>query len=109
MRGRLVGVVRVSGERRIFPRRYQANASQLYTLIGLTIGETREFERLDQHAADEPSGDHAWNFDDEPTTPEAKRWLELYRKHEAGWSVWLAAEAGSRDSCSASPKRGGVV
>jgi hypothetical protein len=23
---------------------------------------------------------------------EQKRWLELYRKHETGWRLWLAAE-----------------
>jgi len=91
----LLGVVRVSSERRIFPRRYQANASQPYTLIGLTVEETSEFERLDHLSLDHDSGNEAWNFDEEPATPEAKRWLELYRKHEAGWSVWLAVEGGS--------------
>jgi hypothetical protein len=82
----------VSSERRIFPRRYQANASHPYTLIGLTAEETSEFERLDQLSLGNHPGNGAWNFDDEPTTPEARRWFELYRKHEIGWSVWLAAE-----------------
>lgn len=94
-RGRLVGVVRMSNER-IFPRRYQAGASQPCTLIGLTVEETSEFERLDQLSLDNPSGDGAWSFDDEPTTPEEKRWLELYRKHETGWNAWLAAEGQSK-------------
>jgi hypothetical protein len=85
-------VVRVSSERRIFPRRYQANACQPYTLIGLTVEETREFERLDHLSLEEHSGNCAWNLDGEPRSPEEKRWVELYRKHEAGWSVWLAAE-----------------
>jgi hypothetical protein len=102
-------LVRVSGERRIFPRRYQANASQLYTLIGLTIGETREFERLDQHAADERSGNDAWNFDDEPTTREDKRWCEPYSKHEVGWSVWYAAEAGLIPSVPVPHRRSGAA
>ena len=90
-----MGVVRVSSERRIFPRRYQTDASQSYTLIGLTVEETREFERLDQRCLEGHSGDACWNLDGEPTTPEERRWLELYRKHETAWSVWLAAEAGS--------------
>ena len=77
---------------RIFPRRYQASASQPSTLIGLTVEETSEFERLDQLSLDTHSGNGAWSFDDKPTTPEEKRWLELYRKHETGWSAWLAAE-----------------
>jgi hypothetical protein len=93
--GLLGGVVHVSSERRIFPRRYQANASQPYTLIGLTIEETSEFERLDHLSLIHDSGDGAWNFDEEPMTPEEKRWHELYRKHETGWSVWRAAEGGS--------------
>ena len=78
---------------RIFPRRYQASASQPCTLIGLTVEETSEFERLDQLSLE---GNGAWSFDDEPTTPEEKRWLELYRKHETGWSAWLAAEGESK-------------
>lgn len=82
----------MSSEPRIFPRRYQANASQPYTLIGLTIEETREFERLDHLSLDSHSGNGAWSFDEEPATPEERRWLELYRKHETGWSAWLAAE-----------------
>lgn len=88
-----MGVVRVSRERRIFPRRYQASTSQSYTLIGLTVEETREFERLEQLSSERHSPDAAWNLDDEPTTPEERRWLELYRKHETGWSAWRAAEA----------------
>lgn len=94
-RGRLVGVVHVSCERRIFPRRYQANIAQPYTLIGLTVEETREFERLDHLSVEGDSGNATWTPDGEPTTPEERRWFELYRKHEIGWSAWLAAEGGS--------------
>ncbi|MGH6710711.1 MAG: hypothetical protein ACREEK_17280, partial [Bradyrhizobium sp.] len=94
--GLLGGVVRVSSERRIFPRRYQANASQPYTLIGLTIEETSEFERLEHHSLVGDPGNEAWNSE-EPSTPEQKRWLELYRKHETGWCLWLAAEGGSAE------------
>jgi hypothetical protein len=84
----------MSSERRIFPRRYQASASQRPVLIGLTVAETSEFERLDHLFLDSHSGNRAWNFEEEPATPEEKRWLELYRKHETGWKVWLATEGG---------------
>jgi hypothetical protein len=80
---------------RIFPRRYQANPHQPHTLIGLTAKETLEFEQLDRLCPVDDLGNCTWNFfDDESETLEEKRWLELYRKHEAGWSAWLAAEGG---------------
>jgi hypothetical protein len=84
----------VTSERRIFPRRYQAHAHQPHTLIGLTAEETLEFERLDRLFPVDHLGNFAWDFEGEPKTLEEKRWLELYRKHETGWSVWLAAEGG---------------
>jgi hypothetical protein len=93
-RGRWYGVACVSSERRIFPRRYQANAHQPHTLIGLTADETLEFERLDRLSPVDHLGNCVWNFEGEPKTFEEKRWLELYRKHENGWSDWLAAEGG---------------
>jgi len=60
----------------------------------LTLEETLEFERLDRLSPVDHLGNCAWDFEGEPKTPEEKRWLELYRKHETGWSVWLAAEGG---------------
>jgi len=93
-RGRWYGVAWVSSEQRIFPRRYQANAHQVHTLIGLTADETLEFEQLDRLSPVDHLGNCAWNFEGEPKTFEEKRWLELYRKHETGWSDWLAAEGG---------------
>jgi hypothetical protein len=84
----------VSSERRIFPRRYQAHAHQPHTLIGLTADETLESERLDRLSPVDHLGNCVWNFEDEPRTFEEKRWLELYRKHETGWSDWLVAEGG---------------
>jgi len=82
----------MNGERKIFPRRYQENFRQPHTLIGLTIEETREFERLDRLSPVDPLGNCTWDFEGEPTTSDQKRWLELYQKHEAGWRLWLAAE-----------------
>jgi hypothetical protein len=83
----------VSSERRIFPRRYQANHDQPHTLIGLTADETAEFERLDHLSPVDPLGNCAWDFEGDAKTPDQKLWLELYRKHETGWSVWLAEKA----------------
>lgn len=82
----------MSSERRIFPRRYQENFRQSHTLIGLTVDETREFERLDVLSPVDHLGNCTWHFEGDPKTPEEKRWLELYRKHEIGWRLWLAAE-----------------
>jgi hypothetical protein len=84
----------VNNEKRIYPRRYQANPSQTPTLIGLTADETREFERLDRLSPVDHLGNCEWSFEGEPKTPEEKRWLELYQKHEIRWNIWLAAEGG---------------
>jgi hypothetical protein len=64
------------------------------TLIGLTADETAEFERLDRLSPVDPLGNCLWDFEGDPKTPDEKRWLELYRKHEAGSSTWPAAEGG---------------
>jgi len=85
-------MVRMSSERRIFPRRYQENFRQSHTLIGLTVDETLEFERLDRLSPVDHLGNCTWDFEGDPKTPEEKRWLELYRKHEIGWRRWRAAE-----------------
>jgi hypothetical protein len=64
------------------------------TLIGLTADETAEFERLDRLSPVDPLGNCLWDFEGDPKTPDEKRWLELYRKHETGSSTWPAAEGG---------------
>jgi hypothetical protein len=79
-------------EREIFPRRYLENFRQPPTLIGLTADETLDFERLDRLSPVDHLGNCTWDFESDPKTPEQKRWLELYRKHETGWRLWLAAE-----------------
>jgi hypothetical protein len=50
-------------------------------LIGLTVGETREFERLDELISDLSSA---------PT--DERRWLVLYDKHEAAVRVYLSTQ-----------------
>jgi hypothetical protein len=82
----------MDSERRIFPRRYLENSRQPPTLIGLTAEETLEFERLDRRSPVDHLGNCTWDFESDPKTLEQKRWLELYRKHETGWRLWLAAE-----------------
>jgi hypothetical protein len=83
----------MDSERRIFPRRYLETSRQPPTLIGLTADETLEFERLDRLSPVDHLGNCTWDFESNPKTPEQKRWLELYRKHETGWRLWLAAES----------------
>jgi hypothetical protein len=75
----------------IAPRRYFVDAVGRRVLIGLTLEETFEFERLDseQASAQEgrqiaPDGRGSW-----PVAGE-QRWLELYEKHEGAWKVWMA-------------------
>jgi hypothetical protein len=63
------------------PRRYHVETKGQRVLVGLTREETFEFERLEI----------AWVFEEgAPTTSRERRWLELYRKHEEAWKVWMA-------------------
>jgi hypothetical protein len=64
------------------------------TLIGLTVDETAEFERLDRLSPVDHVGNCLWDFEGDPKTPDEQRWLELYRKREAGSITWPAAEGG---------------
>jgi hypothetical protein len=64
------------------------------SLIGLTADETAEFERLDRLSPVDHLGNCLWDFEGDPQTPDEKRWLVLYRRHEASSSTWLAAEGG---------------
>jgi hypothetical protein len=67
---------------------------QIFTPIGLTADETAEFGRLDRLSPVDPLGNCLWDFEGDPKTPDEKRWLELYRKREAGSSTWPAAKGG---------------
>jgi hypothetical protein len=56
-------------------------------LIGLTIDETREFERLDELISDLTSA----RTDDGRSISE-RRWLVLYDKHESAVRAYLSIE-----------------
>ncbi len=68
------------------------------TLIGLTVDETAEFERLDRLSPVDHLGNCLWDFEGDPKTPDEKRWLELYRKLETGSSTWPAADGLGKSS-----------
>jgi hypothetical protein len=75
--------------------RYHLDADGRRVLVGLTPGETREFETLDSLSPSDGSGGGiAWTFGGEPTTGLEKRWLQLYAKHHEAWKV-LQGERGS--------------
>ena len=73
------------------PRRYIVDSTGRRVLVGLTIEETIEFERLDSPAAHRLHVGHVlWDGRDaSPAQPE-QRWGELYAKHEQAWSQWMA-------------------
>ena len=50
-------------------------------LIGLTVGETQEFERLDELISSLSSA-----------PPDQRRWLVLYDKHEAAVRAYLSTQ-----------------
>lgn len=56
-------------------------------LIGLTLGETRELERLDQLISDLSSAPT-----DDNRAQHERRWLVLYDKHEAAVRIYLSTE-----------------
>ena len=56
-------------------------------LIGLTLDETREFERLDELISDLSSAP----TDDNRSLNE-RRWLVLYDKHEAAVLIYLSTQ-----------------
>jgi hypothetical protein len=66
---------------------------QIFTPIGLTVDETAEFERLDRLSPVGDLGNCLWDFEGAPKTTDEKRWLELYRKHEAGRALDLPRKA----------------
>lgn len=71
------------------PRRYFVDAVGRRVLIGLTLEETFEFERLDS----EPDAGRTkaiWIERSSQLAPGEQRWLELYAKHEDAWKVWMA-------------------
>ena len=63
------------------------------TLTGLTLDESAEFERLDRLSPVDHLGNCLWDFEGDPKTPDEKRWLELYGKHEASRALGLRRNA----------------
>ena len=87
----------MNGPNGFFPRRYYVDKSGRRVLVGLTIEETLEFEKLDNLTAlDEADEDVVWTFDGLPATTEEKRWRELYMKHEEAWKAWRAKTDAAR-------------
>jgi hypothetical protein len=73
------------------PRRYIVDDAGQRILVGLTIEETLEFERLDSPAALGICDKRLiWNARDAGYERPEPRWLELYAKHERAWNVWMA-------------------
>jgi hypothetical protein len=73
------------------PRRYIVDDAGQRILVGLTVEETLEFEKLDTPAALGYYGRSViWNARDVAAERPEPRWLELYTKHERAWSAWLA-------------------
>jgi hypothetical protein len=73
------------------PRRYFVDNHGRRVLVGLTIKETAEFEKLDNLVARNRSdGDVLWDRNGFPATEQEERWLELYTKHDEAWSRWMA-------------------
>ncbi|TPQ30217.1 hypothetical protein C2U70_27125 [Bradyrhizobium guangdongense] len=73
------------------PRRYFVDAIGRRVLIGLTLEETFEFERLDSQPPASVGDKKTTRMNDRdwPVGGE-QRWLELYAKHEGAWKVWMA-------------------
>lgn len=78
------------------PRRYLVDAGGRRVLIGLTLEETFEFERLDsQPVADLADSQVACGKNDLWPIAGEQRWQELYAKHEGAWKAWIAQNLAS--------------
>lgn len=85
------------GLRNNAPRRYFVDAVGRRVLIGLTLEETFEFERLDSEPGLDQAFRQAPRDQDGPwSSAREQRWLELYEKHEGAWKVWMAQSRAER-------------
>jgi hypothetical protein len=66
---------------------YVLDADGNRILIGLTLDETREFERLDELISNLISAPT-----DDSRSQKERRWLVLYDKHEAALRIYLSIE-----------------
>jgi hypothetical protein len=73
----------------LFPRRYYIDHEGRRVLIGLTVEQTREFERLE---LPDPSSDMQieTSMSSHPARLNHGRWLELYLQHQEAWEIWRA-------------------
>jgi hypothetical protein len=77
------------------PRRYFVDAGGRRVLIGLTLEETFEFERLDSQPVTNLA-DCQVVPDESVLWPVEQRWQELYAKHEGAWKAWMAQNRSER-------------
>lgn len=78
------------------PRRYFVDAQGRRVLIGLSLEETAEFEKLDLSPSEtaQPVSEICTG---EAAVPTGEiRWLELYSKHEGAWRAWIAQSRADR-------------
>jgi hypothetical protein len=78
------------------PRRYFVDATGRRVLIGLTLEETFEFERLDSKPSLDQAGGQILRDQDVQWPTGEQRWLELYEKHDGAWRVWMAESRAER-------------
>ena len=66
---------------------YVLDADGNSVLVGLTLDETREFERLDELISNLSSAPT-----DDSRSQNERRWLVLYDKHEAAVRIYLSTQ-----------------
>ena len=76
----------------LFPRRYCIDHEGRRVLIGLTVEQTREFERLE---LPDPSSDmqSGISMNSDAARLSHGRWLELYQQHQEAWEIWRAGDS----------------
>lgn len=65
------------------PRRYFVDGEGQRVLIGLSLQETSEFERLDSRSVQDEIDVNGRHRD------ETRRWSDLYTKHDSAWRDWI--------------------
>lgn len=80
------------------PRRYFVDGEGRRVLIGLTLEETFEFEKLDLLPELHENGSHVlWEAGGRSGAALAERWMELYSKHDRAWIQWMADTRAERN------------
>lgn len=76
-------------ERYNAPRRYFVDGQGRRLLIGLSLDETTEFEKLDLSPTEAGVTRTGGGSSGRLVAIREARWLELYAKHEEAWRVWI--------------------